>query len=148
MVRSRRAAIGMALVTGSIAAALAASVRRVEVAGGSMAPSLLPGDRLLVVGWPVTVGLLRQLPPWPEPGQVVAVRDPRLPARVLVKRVASVNRRSGVVDVLGDASDASTDSRSFGPVLRSAIVGRAVYRYAPVDRTGRGPWPAEYARRT
>jgi nickel-type superoxide dismutase maturation protease len=147
MVRHRRAAAGVALIAGAIAAALVTSVRRVEVVGGSMAPSLLPGDRLLVVGWPITVGRFRRPSPWPVPGQVVAVRDPRLPARVLVKRVASVDRLSGVVEVLGDAPDASTDSRSFGPVLRSAIVGRAVYRYAPVDRTGRGPWAGEYDRR-
>jgi hypothetical protein len=48
--------------------------------------------------------------------------------------------------VAGDAREHSTDSRAFGPVPRSSIVGRAVYRYAPVGRSGRGPWPEEYHR--
>ena len=36
--------------------------------------------------------------------------------------------------LLGDAPDYSTDSRSFGPVPRSAIVGRAWLVYRPVSR--------------
>jgi signal peptidase I len=114
------------------------SVRRVEVAGASMAPALLPGDRLVVLGSP-------WLPkPWPKPGAVIAVRDPRLRARILIKRVSAVDRRRGTLEVVGDARDASTDSRIFGPVPRSSIVGWAVYRYAPVGRSGPGPWREEY----
>ncbi len=106
-------------------------LRRVEVVGASMAPALLAGDRLVVVRLP-------WVPPFgPRPGQVVAVRDPRRPDRVLVKRVSSVE--SGRFVVEGDAAHASTDSRSFGPVPRSAILGRAVYRYAPVGRSGPVP---------
>ncbi len=132
-------------MTASALAALAGvtaarSVRRVEVVGGSMAPALLPGDRLVVVGRPFGP------PAWPEPGEVVAVRDPREPSRVLVKRVARLDRATGTLEVLGDATDHSSDSRDFGPVARSALVGRAVYRYAPPARSSRGPWPAEYDR--
>ena len=36
--------------------------------------------------------------------------------------------------LLGDAWEFSTDSRSFGPVPRSAIVGRAWLVYRPVSR--------------
>ena len=36
--------------------------------------------------------------------------------------------------LLGDAWEFSTDSRSFGPVARSAIVGRAWLVYRPVSR--------------
>ena len=36
--------------------------------------------------------------------------------------------------LLGDAPEFSTDSRSFGPVPRSAIVGRAWLVYRPVSR--------------
>lgn len=116
------------------------SVHRVEVTGTSMVPALLPGDRLLVVGTP-------WLPqPWPRPGSIVAVRDPRLPTRILIKRVAGVNRQAGTLEVEGDATEASTDSRTFGPVDRTSVVGRAVYRYAPVARSGPGPWPEEYHR--
>lgn len=103
-----------------------------------MAPALLPGDRLVVLArpWPT--------PAWPRPGQVVAVRDPRRPDRILVKRVGPVNRSEGTLEVLGDAPDASTDSRTFGPVPRSSLVGRVVYRYAPADRSGPVPWGEEY----
>ena len=38
--------------------------------------------------------------------------------------------------LLGDNRDDSLDSRAFGPVQRSAIIGRAWYRYAPAARSG------------
>ncbi|HEY7917850.1 MAG: nickel-type superoxide dismutase maturation protease [Acidimicrobiales bacterium] len=135
---SRRIA---ALVAGAAAgAALRRSVHRVEVAGSSMSPALLAGDKVVVLALP------RPLSRWPRPGEVVALRDPRDPSRVLIKRVASVDRRAGTLLVAGDARDASTDSRQFGPVPRSSVVGRAVYRYAPAGRSGPGPWPEEYHR--
>jgi nickel-type superoxide dismutase maturation protease len=116
----------------------ARSVRRIEVAGASMSPALEPGDRLLVIGTVWSRFL------WPRPGDVVAVRDPRHPGRTLVKRVAAIHRAPATVEVLGDARGASTDSRAFGPVPRSSIVGLAVYRYAPLGRKGPAPWPEEY----
>ena len=100
--------------------------RRVVVHGASMTPTLQPDDRLL---------LLRA--GRPRPGQLVAVRDPRVQGRLLVKRVSEVDHRSGLVTVVGDNPGASTDSRVFGPVPRRAVVGRVVYRYAPAGRTGR-----------
>jgi signal peptidase I len=130
----------IAVVVAALAYGAHRLVSRVEVAGDSMAPTLLPGDRLLVVQWPAP------LAPWPAPGQVVAVRDPRQPARVLVKRVGSVDRDRGTVEVLGDDAEASTDSRDFGPVPRSLVVGTAVYRYAPSGRVGSGPWHPGYDR--
>jgi nickel-type superoxide dismutase maturation protease len=89
-----------------------------------MRPTLEPGDRLLVL----RVGR-------PRTGQIVAVPDPRTPARVLVKRVAAIGPDG--VDVRGDAPDASTDSRVFGPVPARSVVGRVVWRYAPDHRRGR-----------
>lgn len=136
--RWRRVATAAALAVTTVA--LWRSVRRVEVAGTSMAPALHPGDRLVVLGLP-------WLPqPWPEPGTVVAVRDPRFPGRILVKRVTAIHRQAGTLEVAGDARVASTDSRAFGPVPRSSLVGRAVYRYAPPGRSGPGPWLEEYDR--
>lgn len=99
---------------------------RVVVSGDSMRPAFEPGDRILVV--PAI---------WVLPGHVVAVRDPRQPGRLLVKRVQSI--ASGLVDVRGDNQGASTDSRDFGPVPRSSVAGRVVYRYAPPERAGRLP---------
>lgn len=135
-----RSGSAVALVLVLAAAATWRSLHRVEVVGLSMAPALIPGDRLLVVGAPCG------RPPWPAPGTVVALRDPRDPARLLVKRVTALRRRDETLEVAGDAPGASTDSRHFGPVPRSSVVGRAVYRYAPADRSGPGPWPAGYHR--
>ena len=93
-----------------------------------MAPTLLPGDRVLV--W-------RGLGPLRPPvrvGDLVAVADPRDPGRVMVKRVAAVAGRE--ISVLGDNAAASTDSRHFGPVGVAAIRGRVIYRYLPEERRG------------
>ena len=87
-----------------------------------MLPTLRPGDRVLALR------LFRA-----RPGDLVVVRDPRRPDRLVVKRVAEVGPAGSTV--LGDNPQASTDSRSFGPVRR--VWGRPVYRYAPADRAGR-----------
>jgi nickel-type superoxide dismutase maturation protease len=96
----------------------------VEVAGTSMLPTLQPGDRLLV-----------RRGRRARPGDLVVLPDPRDAARVLVKRVRAT--RTHGVEVAGDNLGASTDSRTFGVVPRSSVLGRAVYRYAPADRAGR-----------
>lgn len=96
---------------------------RLQVTGESMVPTLLPGDRVLVVRW---------LPP--RIGDLVAVDDPRDSRRVLVKRVAAVEP-AGVL-VRGDNEPASTDSRHFGPVGPAGCRGRVVYRYHPEHRRG------------
>jgi nickel-type superoxide dismutase maturation protease len=110
------------------AVALLRPVGRVEVAGASMRPALEPGDRLLVVR-------RRSY----RPGAVVAVADPR-DGRLLVKRVTAVDCDGRLV-LTGDAPDASTDSRTFGPVPRALVRGQAVHRYAPPARVGRMPRP-------
>jgi len=97
-------------------------VHLVVVDGDSMQPALSPGDRLLVIR-------LR-----PRVGDVVALRHRD---RTIVKRVAAID--GDAVTVLGDNVDGSTDSRTFGPVPRTSLLGRAVYRYAPAARSGRVP---------
>ncbi len=93
-----------------------------------MDPTLLPGDWLLAD--PVAY-----VDRSPVLGDLVLVPDPREPSRLLVKRVAEVYT-DGLV-VVGDAPDASTDSRSFGPVEASAVEGRPWFRYWPPRRFGR-----------
>ena len=93
-----------------------------------MRPALEPGDRLLLVRRRAY-----------RTGAVVAVADPR-DGRLLVKRVATVEPDGRLV-VAGDDPDASTDSRTFGPVPRSLVRGQAVHRYAPRSRAGRMPRP-------
>ena len=99
-----------------------------------MVPTLLPGDRVIVLRG---LGPLR---PTIRVGDLVAVMDPRDNGRIMVKRVAEP-AGSGVT-VQGDNEAASTDSRHFGPVDPGAICGRVIYRYHPEGRRGRlGPPP-------
>ena len=121
-----------------------------EVRDDSMLPTLRPGDRLLV-----DRGAYRHEAP--RIGDIVVLVDPQQPERWLVKRVAGVGPgrfwRSGTglvttespeagapidlpqgsVYVTGDAPG-SRDSRMFGPVPWTALVGRAYRCYAPAGR--------------
>ena len=95
---------------------------RMVVEGDSMRPTLLPGDRLLLLRW----GRAR-------PGDLVVTSDPRQPSRLVVKRVAALGPAG--LTVVGDNAASSTDSRSFGPIRQ--VHGRALYRYHPPGRAGR-----------
>jgi len=101
---------------------------RVTVAGDSMLPTLVPGDRLLVLRLIHRPGL--------RPGRIVTVRDPRAEAdgRVLIKRIAALDAAGATL--VGDNPAASTDSRTFGPVPVRSITGTVLYRYGPAGRSG------------
>ena len=89
---------------------------RMRIEGLSMVPVLAPGDRVLVLRTDrVTVG------------DIVVFSDPDRPGGVLVKRVVGIDRSS--VRVEGDNSGTSRDSRHFGPVPRSAVIGRVLWCY-------------------
>ncbi len=101
-----------------------------------MSPTFLPGDRLLVLPW-------RPSSSPPEKGEVVVARDPEQEGRLLLKRVAGIERTAGegrrselLVDLRGDHEAESRDSRAFGPVPVRAIVGRVWFRYLPEERRG------------
>jgi nickel-type superoxide dismutase maturation protease len=100
-----------------------AGVRRLVVEGRSMTPTLLPGDRLLIVR-------ARRL----SVGDLVAVPDPRHERRLLVKRITAID--NGSLELRGDNPEASTDSRVFGAVPARLVRGRVVRRYAPSPRRG------------
>ena len=89
-----------------------------------MEPALWDGD------WIIVSRLARV----PRVGEIVLARDPREPERLILKRVAAVS--DGVCTVLGDRPEESTDSRTFGPIPLTNVVGRAVFRYAPIGRIG------------
>ena len=102
----------------------------VEVRGRSMAPVLLPGDRLLVA----RLGL-------PRVGDVVLAADPRDPRRELVKRVAALDGAG--VALRGDNPFQSTDARTFGAIPPAGVRWRVIGRYWPASRIGRiSPAPA------
>ncbi len=86
-----------------------------------MVPTLCAGDFLLLLTW--TGSRLNA-------GDVVVVRQGD---RELVKRVSAVDRQTGRFNVLGDNPKASSDSRSFGQLAATALVGRGVLR---IGRSG------------
>jgi len=107
---------------------------RVVIEGGSMAPTLAPGD------WAMAVPLLG-----PAVGDVVVVEHPGRPGYEMVKRLAAApggrigDRTLGPDEwwVEGDLAAASTDSRQFGPVRREALKAKVVLVYWPKDRRHR-----------
>lgn len=116
-------------LAGGAAAALLALGRldAVEVTGASMAPALLPRDRLLVES-------LTYARRQPRPGEVVLAADPRQPTRELIKRVAAVDPAG--VELRGDHPAASTDSRTFGALPLGTVRWRVALRYWPPLRFG------------
>jgi signal peptidase I len=132
----RTAATAVAAV--GFAAIAALRPGRFEVEGRSMAPTLEPGDRLLVLR-ALHYGI----------GDLVVVPDPRDGSRAFVKRIAAlpggrvsvdgltIEAAEGECVLLGDNPQASTDSRTLGPVRMDDIAGRCVYRYHPPQRAGR-----------
>lgn len=112
---------------------------RVAVKGLSMAPTLMPGDHLLVR----PARRLRRR-------DLVVVADPDAAGRWVVKRVVALPGEAVVVEgrtlvagdgivLLGDNAAQSTDSRAYGAVSLDDVHGRVWYRYAPAERAGRLP---------
>ena len=91
---------------------------RYRVDGDSMLPNLSPGDFVLVN----PKAFQNELP---VSGDVIVAQHPYR-SKVLIKRVSEVVE-DGVV-LVGDNLDESTDSRSFGRLTFSAIVGRVTSR--------------------
>ena len=96
---------------------------RFAVSGQSMAPALPEGSWVIVDRR--AYGRRR-----PSAGEIVVAPDPRQPERLLVKRVRSLEP-GDTVWLEGDNASASTDSRAFGPIPASSIVGRVRWRYGP-----------------
>ena len=121
---------------------------RVAVSESSMAPTILPGDWLLLD--PTTAR-------WPRRGAIVVIREPDTDV-LAIKRLAAgpgdrVDLDAGHLILAGDeawllsdARDADLlaagagvpiDSRRYGPVPVANLVGRAWFRYGPASRIGR-----------
>jgi signal peptidase I len=123
---------------------------RVVVSESSMAPSILPGDWLLVD--PTTAR-------WPRRGSIVVFREPYSDLLAIKRLAAGPGDRVELDEghlvlgadeawLLSDATDADllaagagrpVDSRRYGPVPVEGLVGRAWLRYGPLRRVGRLP---------
>ena len=100
---------------------------RVAVRGHSMEPTLFDGDWLLVD----SDAYARRAP---RVGEIVVARDPREPGRVLVKRVVGLAGRS--LQVGGDHPAHIEDANEIGLVGQADVMGRAWFRYRPMERFG------------
>ena len=135
--RGRRRVAGVGAAASLLAAVVWTFLRyrpsRVRVRGPSMAPVLLPEDWALVV----TPRAYRR-------GDVVVVEHPGRPGYEMVKRLTALpgdvvgGRVLGDDEywIEGDFAQASTDSRSFGPVTREELRARVVVIYWPAERRG------------
>lgn len=87
-----------------------------------MEPALRDGDWLLAVRSPA-----------PRAGQLVVVRDPLLRERLLVKRV--LRSSPDGIEVESDARHRD-HLAARGSIAVADVVGRPVFRYAPLARAG------------
>ncbi|WP_072621178.1 nickel-type superoxide dismutase maturation protease [Spirulina major] len=93
--------------------------RRWRVEGRSMLPLLEPGDEVLV-----NPRAYQQRSP--QVGDIAIVQHPHRPALQMVKRVGEILPTPTGAEfwIYGDNPGESTDSRQFGPVARSHLLGR------------------------
>jgi hypothetical protein len=131
--RKRREAVaGLAVAAGLAYSVLRWKPFRVEIAGPSMAPTLLPGDWALAV-------TRRSIRRW----DIVVVGHPRRPGFEMVKRVVGIpdelSPAGAILEadewwVEGDSPAESTDSRHFGPVRTQHIKATVRLIYWPPPR--------------
>ena len=88
--------------------------RHMRVDGFSMAPTLLPGDLVLIKPMKAQATL-------PAPGSIVVAQHPDRSSTRIIKRLATI--QAGNLVLLGDNPQASTDSRQFGAVPRRLLIG-------------------------
>ena len=90
------------------------SLGTVAVSGSSMSPTYVEGDWLLV-RWRPTC----------QPGDVIVIEREDRPGVYLIKRY--LRQEEAGLWVEGD-SPASTDSRQWGPINQSEVVGKVLFR--------------------
>lgn len=96
-------------------------LRLLKIRGSSLTPVIHDGDFVLVSKIPF---LFRPL----HSGDIVAFHHPEY--GTMIKEVASVDFERDEVVVLG-THPYSVDSRRFGPVPRSAILGKVIWHIHP-----------------
>lgn len=79
-----------------------------------MLPTLKPGQDVLVWCWFVK----------PKVGDIVAIK---VNGKEMIKRVSKFSDREIMIYVLGDNEKESTDSRNFGWIKKSEIIGKVIW---------------------
>ncbi|MGB9903149.1 MAG: signal peptidase I [Desulfotomaculales bacterium] len=133
------------------------------IPSGSMRPTLLEGDRIIVSKISYRIGA-------PQRGDIIVFKDPRDPRRDLVKRLIGLGGETvalknnhlyingqmmpenylpqgtrfadygpsrvpeGYYLMLGDNRNVSDDSRYWGPLPEKNIIGKALFIYWPLNR--------------
>ena len=106
-------------------AARLSPISRYVVADDSMLPAFRAGER-------VAVNRLAYVLHAPRTGDAIVLRDPGMPSRYLLKRIAArtrVDDGETSYDVRGDNTGYSRDSRAFGAVHQARIVGKVWFKY-------------------
>ncbi|MEM8637624.1 MAG: nickel-type superoxide dismutase maturation protease [Cyanobacteria bacterium P01_G01_bin.54] len=93
--------------------------RRIE--GDSMLPLLQPGEEVLV-----DPHAYRNVAP--QVGDIVVAQHPLQSDRQIIKRIAEIHPEPAYV-LYGENLAQSSDSRQFGPVGRSLILGKVTCRF-------------------
>lgn len=88
--------------------------KRVKISGHSMEPAINDGSFLLVNQWAYLFAE-------PKLGDIVVfIKD----GEYFCKRITGINNATGEIRVLGDNPADSLDSRKFGTIIRSSIIGK------------------------
>ena len=95
--------------------------QRLKVVGESMLPLLCPGDEVLVDIYAYHKSL-------PQINEVVVITHPLQQDLAIVKRITAISERQTYF-VVGDNSEASTDSRHWGTIKLKSIIGRVTSKF-------------------
>lgn len=90
----------------------------IAIEGDSMHPTLKTGDRILVEK-NSAIGV----------GDIVVAHHPFKTSVKIVKRISSIET-DGSISLIGDNPNESSDSRGFGSIKRSDVIGKVVARLA------------------
>ena len=90
--------------------------RRFKITGESMLPILHPGDEILIDPFAYQKSL-------PQVGDLVVATHPHQDKLTIVKRVSAVNDY-GKCFLTGDNLSASTDSRQWGEIAATDLIGK------------------------
>lgn len=92
-------------------------IKKYIIKGKSMSPTLNPGDIVLASSLPY---LFRG----PNINEVIVCWEPRS-RKILVKRIIKLDKDAYFIT--GDNPEESTDSNSFGPIMRRDIIGKVIF---------------------